>query len=92
MHLPMTNDTILNEYVYKIDRMTRKEMVGYMTKLPGDINFSLDGVTISHKSKQLYTIARGQFAVFDQYSDLGSDSHNHDAEVEDALIVRTDSL
>ena len=61
-----------------------------MAKIPGDINISLDGLTINHRSKQIYTIARGQFAVFDQYSDLGSDKHNSEAEVEDALKVRTD--
>ena len=75
-------------YVLKIDTKARAEMVDYISRLAGDVNVSVDGVTINRKSKQLYTVARGQFGVFYKYNDLGSLKHQTNAEVDDAVKVR----
>ena len=87
-HLPLDVKTVFKEYVLKIDTKARAEMVDYISRLAGDVNVSVDGVTINRKSKQLYTVARGQFGVFYKYNDLGSLKHQTNAEVDDAVKVR----
>lgn len=65
----------------------KKELIEYMLRKPGDINVAHDGVTINGKSKQVYTIARGDVSCFYGFSDLGSMKHNANAEVDDLVTV-----
>lgn len=92
--LPNTVATIYRDFIKNDEdgdggaaEKIKKELIEYMLRKPGDINVAHDGVTINGKSKQVYTIARGDVCCFYDFSDLGSMKHNSNAEVDDLVSV-----
>ena len=50
-HLPNAVETIYDQYVVPIDIASLAELEGFLKKLPGLINISLDGATVNGKQK-----------------------------------------
>ena len=50
-YLPKDKETLMSNYVVPIDRAAVHEMTGFIHRLPGLINISMDGATINSKQK-----------------------------------------
>ena len=51
-----------------------------------------DNITYLHYLKIVYTVSRGPFSMFLNWTDLGSEKHVTSAEVEDALEVCNEAM
>ena len=49
--LPRHVDTVFTKYVVPIDISTKKELDGFIAKLPGFINVGMDGASVNSKQK-----------------------------------------
>jgi hypothetical protein len=87
--LPDTVATIYKDFIVDNAKKIRNELIENIIRRPGDINLGSDGVTINSKSKQVYTVSKGEFSVFYCFTDLGSLKHNTNAEIEDLVKVST---
>ena len=67
--------------------MVRDELMEHTSRRPDDINVGSDGVTVDSKSKQVFTVSRGEFSAFYCFYDLGSFKHNIDVVVKDHVKV-----
>jgi hypothetical protein len=87
--LPDTVATIYKYFIVDNAEKIRNELIENIIRRPGDINLATDGVSINSKSKQVYTVSKGEFSVFYCFTDLGSLKHNTNAEIEDLVKVST---
>ena len=85
--LPQDERTIYEKYVVPIDRFVSSELTKIMAQIPGLINVAFDGATINGKQKVIYTVSKGEFSSFHHWSNLGSDIHVTEKEVQDAKAV-----
>ena len=64
--LPHDPETIFNNYIIPIDISSTQELEGFIKKLPGYINISLDGATVNGKQKVRNITYTGLFIIFNE--------------------------